>query len=162
MEHPKSARWEFLRNLPDKIRKEKVFYVHGSPLDPTFEYVFPDAFGRVWDPVRIEEFFLQVNQLCFCGHTHIPCAIGSDLGCMYPPACDYKLAFDPAKKYIINTGSVGQPRDRDKRACYLLFDEINHSVEWRRIDYNIAAVVEKSDAMCGKGNWCGARLWEGR
>lgn len=162
MEHSKTARWDFLQKLNDKIAEEKVLYVHGSPLDPTFEYVFPPVFEKAWDPQRIEELFLYVNHLCFCGHTHIPCAIASNLTCIYPQECDYKLVLDVNKKYIINPGSVGQPRDRDNRASYLLYDEKNNKVEWRRLEYDIRSVVDKSDTMCGKGNWCGARLWEGK
>jgi diadenosine tetraphosphatase ApaH/serine/threonine PP2A family protein phosphatase len=61
-----------------------------------------------------------------------------------------------------NSGSVGQPRDRDNRACYLLFDEKNREVTWRRVAYDIDSVVKKSDKMCGKDNWCGARLRQGK
>lgn len=162
MGHLKKERWEFLQKLPEKIEGEQALFVHGSPLEPTFEYVFPPAFETAWNPSRIRENFTLVDRVCFCGHTHIPCAITSDLDCIYSRECDNTLTLDRNKKYIINTGSVGQPRDRDNRACYLLFDEKNHSIEWRRMEYAIAAVVKKSDLMCGKGNWCGARLWEGK
>ena len=103
-----------------------------------------------------------VDRICFCGHTHIPCAIDSDTRCIYPASCDYRLTLDPQKKYLINLGSVGQPRDRDTRASYLLFDEDSQVVEWRRIEYDIDAVVKKIDARYGKGNWCGTRLRLGR
>jgi predicted phosphodiesterase len=162
MEHVKKERWEFLQKLPGKIERENVLFVHGSPLDPTFEYILPPSFEKTWNPERMKKNLARVNRVAFCGHTHIPCAITSDLACIYPRECDNRLTLDRNRKYIINTGSVGQPRDRDNRACYLLFDEKNHSIEWRRMEYDIAAVVEKSDMMCGKDNWCGARLWAGK
>lgn len=162
MEHLKKERWEFLQNLPETSGQDQMLYVHGSPLEPTFEYIFPSSFGKAWDPLRIELLFRQVNRLCFCGHTHIPFAIGSDFSCVYPQECGYVFVVDVDKKYIINPGSVGQPRDHDHRASYLLFDEKENRIEWRRLEYDIASVVEKSDALCGKGNWCGARLWDGK
>ena len=160
--HSKSARWRFIDDLPERIEKNDLLFVHASPLEPITEYVFPDAFMTVWNPDRISELMSSVNRLCFCGHTHIPCAIASDLECVYPSECDYRWSLNPAKKYIINAGSVGQPRDRDNRACYLLFDEKEQTVHWRRVEYNIVAVVEKSETMCGKDNWCAVRLLTGR
>jgi diadenosine tetraphosphatase ApaH/serine/threonine PP2A family protein phosphatase len=48
-----------------------------------------------------------------------------------------KLKLDMDSKHIINVGSVGQPRDRDNRACYLMFDEEKKLLEWRRVIYDI-------------------------
>jgi predicted phosphodiesterase len=162
LSHSKPARWNFFKSLGEKIREDDILYVHGSPLDPTFEYVFPDSFESGWDPARLEELFFASSRICFCGHTHIPCAIDSDLRCIYPPDCDFHLSLDGAAKYIVNLGSVGQPRDRDNRASYILFDRENNTVTWRRIIYDIDAVIKKSDALCGPGNWCGERLRSGR
>jgi len=162
MEHSKPDRWAFFKGLPEKFEQGDVLYVHGSPLDPTFEYVFPDSFKTAWNPDRIEELMFSIRRLCFCGHTHMPCAITSDAECIHPSQCNFHLSLDPRKKYIINLGSVGQPRDGDPRACYLLFDPYKRTIEWRRVEYDIESVIKKSDAMCGKGNWCGARLRSGR
>jgi len=160
--HSKSSQWIFIENLPKRFEKNDLLFVHASPLEPITEYVFPDAFICAWSPERILELMSSIKRLCFCGHTHIPCAIASDFECIYPSECDYRWALNPAKKYIINTGSVGQPRDHDKRACYLLFDEKEQTIEWRRVEYDIAAVVKKSEAMCGKDTWCAQRLLTGR
>ncbi len=162
LEHSKPERWQFIQQLPERHEKKNLLFVHASPINPISEYIFPDAFGTSWNPPRIATLLLSVKWLCFCGHTHFPCAISSDLECFYPPDCDYRMSLDPEKKYIINTGSVGQPRDHDNRACYLLFDEKTKSVQWRRIEYDIAAVMKKSEAMCGKDNWCALRLLSGR
>jgi predicted phosphodiesterase len=162
LERSKPDRWAFLKALPEKFEHGDVLYVHGSPLDPTFEYIFPDSYKTGWDPDRLHELMTSVQRLCFCGHTHMPCAITSDLECIHPYQCNSHLSLDPRKKYIINLGSVGQPRDRDPRSCYLLFDPDAGIIEWRRITYDIESVIKKSDTMCGKGNWCGARLRQGK
>ena len=160
--HSKTSRWRFIRDLPDRLERDDALFVHASPLEPITEYVFPDVFANAWRPHRIPELMGSIKRLCFCGHTHIPCAIASDLECIYPPECDYRWAFNPDKKYIINTGSVGQPRDHDNRACYLLYDTDGQTILWRRVGYDIAAVAAKSEAMCGKDNWCAMRLLSGR
>jgi predicted phosphodiesterase len=162
MEQSKPDRWAFFKGLPEKFEHGEVLYVHGSPLDPTFEYVFPDSYKSAWNPDRIGELMRSVRRICFCGHTHMPCAITSDAQCIHPSQCNSQLSLDPRKKYIINSGSVGQPRDGDNRACYLLFDPENRRIEWRRVSYDIEPVIKKIEAMCGKGNWCGARLRSGR
>lgn len=160
--HTSSARWEYLSNLIERFTIGDLLFVHASPLDPIIEYVFPDVFAIGWRPERILQLMESFNRVCFCGHTHIPCAIDSSCECIYPAECDYRWALDPNRKYIINPGSVGQPRDHDPRASYALFDEHENMIEWRRIEYDIAATVEKSEAMCGKDNWCAKRLIEGR
>jgi diadenosine tetraphosphatase ApaH/serine/threonine PP2A family protein phosphatase len=124
--------------------------------------VFPDIFEGNWDPGRIRELTNSINRFCFCGHTHIPCAISSEGECTYPPGPDKCITLDPGKKYIINTGSVGQPRDRDSRACYLLWDGRALTVQWRRVAYDITATIAKIEEMCGKDNWCAQRLLYGK
>jgi predicted phosphodiesterase len=160
--HSKSIRWRFIKSLPYRSERGDALFVHASPLEPISEYVFPDVFTDAWDPDRISLLMSLIKRLCFCGHTHIPCAIASDLSCVYPPDSDYHMVLDPNKKYIINTGSVGQPRDHDNRASYLLYDEIRQTITWRRIEYDITTVVKKLEEMCGKENWCAMRLLTGR
>jgi predicted phosphodiesterase len=162
MRHKTPERWKFIESLPQTHRDGDLLYVHGSVLEPVFEYVFPDKFQDLWDTRRLGGMFAKIDRLCFCGHTHHPCAIADDFRCIYPERTEYRLALDPARKYIFNLGSVGQPRDGDNRACYLLFDEKANTVEWRRVEYDIEATVKKVEAMCGGGNWCGERLRVGR
>jgi predicted phosphodiesterase len=162
MEHSEDSRWIFEKDLPVSIEAGNLLYVHGSPLDPVNEYVLPDKFERAWNPERLKYMFDKIDKLAFCGHSHIPCAITSDYRCVYPVDCDYRLSLDKNKKYIINAGSVGQPRDRDNRACYLLFDEERYTIEWRRIPYDIEAAMKNIEDMCGKENWCSVRLMLGK
>ncbi len=162
MEHSEESRWIFEKELPSTVKDGNLLYVHGSPIDPINEYVFPDKYERFWNPKRLEQMFDKIDSISFCGHSHIPCAITSDYRSIYPVDCDYRLSLDKDKKYIINAGSVGQPRDRDNRACYLLFDEERHTIEWRRIPYDIESAMKKIEDMCGKETWCSVRLMLGR
>ncbi|MBN1983053.1 MAG: metallophosphoesterase family protein [Chitinivibrionales bacterium] len=162
MGHSKPQRWEFIQNRPSSIQERDVLFVHGSPLNPTFEYVFPEKVASLWNPERLESLFEKVNTVAFCGHTHIPCAIRDDLVCFYPDDTHCELRLEAGKKYIINTGSVGQPRDRDNRACYLLYDSATSSVRWPRIPYNYEMTIEKIEQMCGKDSWCATRLRLGK
>lgn len=155
-------RWRYVENLSSSRSEGDILYVHGSPLDSIFEYVFPDRFGGAWRPGRIRDLMAVVPWIAFCGHTHFPCAIASDLTCYYPRDGESRLHLDRDRKYIVNTGSVGQPRDGDPRASYVLFDEAVGAVEWRRLAYDIAAVSAKIEVMCGKNNWCARRLWKGQ
>ena len=162
MEHSEGYRWDFLKKLDNMIRDDNLLYVHASPLQPVYEYVYPDKFATTWNPERITQLMEKVDWLSFCGHTHHPCAISSTLKCIYPERVGYTLELNPEEKYIINVGSVGQPRDRDNRACYLLLDEENHTITWRRVEYDIETAIKKIEAMCGKDSWCGYRLRLGK
>jgi diadenosine tetraphosphatase ApaH/serine/threonine PP2A family protein phosphatase len=157
-----AARWQYLEHLELSRREGDVLYVHGSPLDPVFEYVFPDRCGRAWRPGRARQVLDAVPGIAFCGHTHYPCAISSDLVCHYPVDGGSRIQLEKSCKYLVNLGSVGQPRDGDPRASYVLFDERERIVEWRRLPYDIASVAERIEAMCGRDNWCAKRLWKGR
>jgi predicted phosphodiesterase len=160
--HSEEVRWRFLGALPEKHLDDTALYVHASPLNPVHEYIFPDKFARMWNPERIRELCSAVPKVAFCGHTHRPCAITSTLLCYYPENVGYTLKLNADTKYIVNTGSVGQPRDGDARSSYVLFDEGAGTITWRRVAYNIDATVKKIDEMCGKNNFCGWRLRFGK
>lgn len=162
LRHTETYRWNFIKNLPEIKKYEYFTIVHGSPLHYTRDYVYPDIIESLWNPDKIGAILSKFENLLFCGHTHFPCIITSDYTCIYPKSCNYRYNLDPKKKYIINTGSVGQPRDRDTRACYVLFDDLKYSVEWRRIPYDIESAIKKIVKMCGKDNWCSQRLLIGR
>lgn len=163
MKHTERSRWYFEEHLIESYKEGKLYYVHGSPLNPVSEYIFPDRLVRWWNAEQIARYFEKIDYLLFCGHTHVPCIITSKAECIYPDQVAYKkVRLDPKEKYIINTGSVGQPRDRDNRACYLLYDEEGGAVEWRRVTYDIETAMQKTGEMCGKESWCSMRLMMGR
>src|SRR5215470_19628448 len=86
-------------------------------------------------------FSRQTTELCFFGHTHAPRAYIKDssvVGLSYD-----RLTLDRGKKYFINAGSVGQPRDGDWRAAYVVFDIETNSIELRRLEYDLEKAQKK-------------------
>lgn len=135
--------WERLNRMPLTYRESNVFFVHGSPRDPTMEYILrsdaDDIFGEM--PDKIREIFSMFSNLCFVGHTHYPGVINQDSRFLTPDDLDGTLKIESGKKYIINIGSVGQPRDRNNKACYVTFDE--NRVHWHRIEYDYQSTMKK-------------------
>jgi len=131
------ARLRFLNNLLPKHEEAEVLYVHASPREPTREYIYPHD-SR--DGPKMWDIFRHVPRCCFVGHTHIP-GIFPETGPFRSPSDinDY-YRLGPTK-LLCNVGSVGQPRDDDWRACYVLFD--GKTIFFRRVAYNINATVMK-------------------
>lgn len=86
-------------------------------------------------------FTYQHTAVCFFGHTHVPMAFVRDEGIRRVKI--EHLRIDPAKKYFINVGSVGQPRDGDWRAAYCIYDVDAKDVEQRRVPYDVETAQEK-------------------
>jgi predicted phosphodiesterase len=86
-------------------------------------------------------FTYQHTAVCFFGHTHVPMAFVRDEGIRRVKM--EHLRIDPAKKYFINVGSVGQPRDGDWRAAYGIYDVDANDVEQRRVPYDVQTAQEK-------------------
>jgi diadenosine tetraphosphatase ApaH/serine/threonine PP2A family protein phosphatase len=103
------------------------------------------------------------DSLCFCGHTHIPDIFHRSSSrdrwdYTTPEECDYQYAI-AGEKLICNVGSVGQPRDGDSRASYVLFAP--DRIYFRRVEYDIDRTIRKMrDA--GDDDFGGQRLREGR
>lgn len=122
-------RRRYLLNLPRSLSLNDCLFVHGSPREPTHEYVFPED---VFNPRKMDALFRLVTRVCFLGHTHIPGIITSKQEFLSPDDCpdSFHLSTGPA---LINVGSVGQPRDNDPRACYVVLRD--QTVEFRRVGY---------------------------
>lgn len=159
------ARWDFMGQLPVKYTwdgndmglKEMIF-VHGSPRRPVNEYIFPDDIFNT--PHKLQGLFERFEHLCFVGHTHVP-GVFTDTPDFYSPdELDNVFEIDPDRKALINVGSVGQPRDRDKRASYVIVTP--KEIQFIRVEYPIDAVVEKIYAIAELDDYQGTRLKEGR
>lgn len=111
--------------------------VHGSPRDPIWEYVFSA-------PVAKASFAAFETAHCLVGHTHVPLVFREEDGRVetLAPSDRSQLKLD-SRRTILNPGSVGQPRDGDARACAMVLDTERMTVEWRRVDYPIAATQER-------------------
>jgi predicted phosphodiesterase len=161
----KRRRWNWLRSLPTSFVEDDVLFVHASPRQHLEEYILEEhTQGRSFmgeDPKQLlDENFALVEHTCFVGHTHRPGVVtGDDHAWHSLASLNYHWTIDP-RKTIINVGSVGQPRDGDPRACYVVFD--GATVEWRRVAYEIEKTRELILANPMLGNHLGERLLVGR
>ena len=111
--------------------------VHASPARPEeWDYLISAADGY-------EAFPAFETRVCFVGHSHRPGAwsLGSSGPTHDPNATE--TVFEHGRRYLINVGSVGQPRDRDARAAYALWDTDEHRVTIRRVPYDLATARGK-------------------
>jgi predicted phosphodiesterase len=150
------ALWNFLGDLTDKRVEGDVLYVHGSPRVPTREYVRP---VDVHDPRKMAQIFEMIEHICFCGHTHEP-GIFTEAGKFYFPRLLNNVYHVSSEKCLINVGSVGQPRDRDPRACYVVFD--GQKVEYVRVSYDVKRTMVKIKRAQGLADVLAMRLAKGR
>ena len=135
----RKALWGLIENLPIRHEFDDVLLVHGSPRDPVMEYVLESDLWEGADPGKMDEIFGAFARLCFVGHTHRPGVFTEDR--CFLPATELANGYDVSDggRYLINVGSVGQPRDRDPRACYTLFS--GDAVYFRRVAYDVAATA---------------------
>jgi predicted phosphodiesterase len=102
----------------------------------------PEQWGYVFNNLdAAASFTYQQTAVCFFGHTHVPMAFIRDDG-VHRMRIE-QLRIEPTKKYFINVGSVGQPRDADWHAAYCVYDIDNNIVEQRRIKYDLEAAQKK-------------------
>jgi diadenosine tetraphosphatase ApaH/serine/threonine PP2A family protein phosphatase len=105
---------------------------HGSPLDED-TYVF--SMYEAW-----EIFENYASDLVFFGHTHVPSLFvhqGRDIRVALLRGETGSIAIEPGCRYLINPGSIGQPRDRDPRASYMTYDSDKKVVRWHRVAYPV-------------------------
>jgi predicted phosphodiesterase len=157
----KERRWEFLAERPRSHREDGVLFVHGSARNPLNEYVFPED---IYNQRKMERIFALVERYCFQGHTHVPGVfteqLPEDLYQFHSPEdVDYAYRLD-GRKTLCNVGSVGQPRDNDPRACYVLFD--GETIRYRRVEYDFETTIKKIYAIPDLENFLGDRLRDGR
>lgn len=152
-------RWDFLGNMPRSLREGPFLYTHGSPREPTNEYVFPED---VYNQRKMDALFDRVERYSFQGHTHIPGVFTASGEFITPEECDYHFDLT-GQKTLFNVGSVGQPRDSDPRACYAIVHENDTpKVEFRRVEYELEATIKKIYAIPELDNMLGDRLRSGR
>jgi diadenosine tetraphosphatase ApaH/serine/threonine PP2A family protein phosphatase len=136
---------EYLRGLPASVVTEPLTFVHASPYDPLeWRYVFT---ARDAD----EAFQAFTTRICFVGHTHVPIVIGED----------YSVnKFRKGKRFIINVGSVGQPRDGQPESAFGVFDTDADSYELQRTPYDVKKTVQAIQ-KAGLPPFLGERLLKG-
>jgi len=157
----KRARWQWLENLPRRREENEALYVHGSPRPPDerLEYILPtDVFFGNYD--KLQDIFDMSPRLLFVGHTHIPGVITDRFDLLEPAAMGYRIELEPTHKYIINAGSVGQPRDGDWRACYLLVDD--NQLTYCRVPYDVEEAMRRMQTIGPISREAAIRLRHGR
>ncbi len=129
----------FLAELPvGPVEVDGRFVIcHGSPLDED-AYIFSDS-DAAWN-------FRSLGlDLCFFGHSHIPSVFTLEPDGIRVDVVrgDERLPLEPGRRYLINPGSVGQPRDRNTAAAFAIYDSAKAVVDFERVPYDVAAAREK-------------------
>ena len=125
----------WLSALPERHVMDRMTLVHGSPRDPIREYVSSAG-------IALENLAVLETNFGLHGHTHVPvafCLGPGDRMQVVAPDRDDGIALD-GQRALINPGSVGQPRDGDPDASYLVLDPDAATVTWHRVAYDIPAV----------------------
>ncbi len=129
---------EFIKQLPEKQVDGNVTLVHGSPRNPIWEYILD------WQ-IAMYNFEFFETDFCMVGHTHIPVVFE-----MTEDESNYHLEIlnptgpvEIRKRAIVNPGSVGQPRDRDSRAAYAIYDTESNIWTPKRVSYDIDGVQKR-------------------
>lgn len=124
----------FLESLPTRMIEGSSTLVHGSPREPIWEYIIYPSTAQL-------NFQFFDTQLCFVGHTHAPAIFqeattnhGFEISI---PSQGEAIEIDD-ERLIINPGSVGQPRDGDPWAAYMILDTEERILEYHRIPYDVA------------------------
>jgi diadenosine tetraphosphatase ApaH/serine/threonine PP2A family protein phosphatase len=137
---------EFLRSLPMTVQKDDLTIVHSSPVNPpewTYVLTLQEA---------MEAFKAFSTRYCFIGHTHLPIMVGEDLLINH---------HTPGEgRYLINVGSVGQPRDRNPAAAFGLLDTEAGTYALHRVPYDIRRTM-KAIRTAGLPGFLANRLLRG-
>ena len=136
------ANIEYLSSLPTKKEQNGILWVHSSPFEEEeWHYVNNQYDGE-------DNFPHFETQWCFLGHSHKPVILEKPpkgkVEAIYGGAVHHwENTLKPDCRYIINVGSLGQPRDGIPSPCFVVFDSDTLSVEFRRYDYNVQRTQEK-------------------
>ncbi|HUO10619.1 MAG TPA: metallophosphoesterase family protein [Phycisphaerae bacterium] len=182
----RNRRWKYLGSMPTRMSNERFVCFHGSPRKPINEYVFPDDIYTA--PTKMAAIFDRFEHLCFVGHTHVPGVFIPDPDFYSPEELNNRYTITD-ERAMINVGSVGQPRDRNPDASYVILHDASDGapdasgggaatanasggpsipgdpggfVEFIRLPYDVQKTVNKVRAIDALDNFLGARLLDGR
>lgn len=147
---------EWLLSLPMRFNRTHTVFTHAS-LDRSEEWPY-----LIDVESALLHFLRQRIPLCFVGHTHRPMILNwqrkTKLNVLIPG--HDRVSLSEMGKTTLNVGSVGQPRDGDPRACYVLYFPNTHQVEFRRVEYDIKA-AQKAILAAGLPSFAAKRLAQG-
>jgi predicted phosphodiesterase len=128
---------EYLAGRGPSLRRKDAELYHASPRDPVWDYVLTEE-------AAVESLALTTAPIVLVGHTHVPLALtveeGSMAGGIAPGGTEVQLE---GRRWLLNPGSVGQPRDGDPRAAWLLLDFDAGVASFRREEYPIELTQEE-------------------
>ena len=150
--HENRKYWNYLEQMPRFATHGDVLYVHASPIDPTREYVMPEA---CYNPEFMTAIFKKIKRVAFGGHTHLPGIFFENRPFLQQNRIEGPYPVGKGK-FFVNVGSVGQPRDGDTRSCYVIFD--GKTVLFRRVEYNYKKTARKIRRIKRLPNALGMRL----
>lgn len=149
--------FDYLRNLKAVQIEGNVLHVHGSIKDPIMDYVREvDSYASFRGLVETIRRDFREFDICFTGHNH-RAFLGTEDAFIYPHEIVHRFHVKGAKLYVC-VGSVGQPRDGDPRACYVIYD--GEWVDYRRVEYDIKATAE-AIRRAGLHSFLAERLFAG-
>ncbi|MEI6225563.1 MAG: metallophosphoesterase family protein [Deltaproteobacteria bacterium] len=152
--HPEHREWLF--GLPYAHRIDEVGFSHGSPLKPeAYDYILASEQAAELIPV-----LEALPRVTFIGHSHLTKVFALQAGSEVVEVSGRKFRLRPGYKYVVTVGAVGQPRDYDNRACFVLHDTDERTVEYVRVPYDIETAAQRIFAARVAANF-GRRLFLG-
>lgn len=156
--------WNFLGRLKRSHLEADTLFVHGSPREPTREYLFSQDFQ---DRKKMDDVFSSPKgvdwKVCFTGHTHFPGVFAQERPYRFYSPADLqgRVAVGGLQhRIIVNVGSVGQPRDGDQRASYVVLDD--GELRFCRVQYDIARTLARFNECPALPDYLARRLEEGK
>ena len=147
----------YLAALPERLDLADMCFVHANPYNPKgWRYVMDRKYA-------MRSFGYARFRLCCIGHSHRPLVITRNhffSATIDPVKGDRNYDISDTKRRIFNCGSVGQPRDRDPRACYLIIDTTRQQIRFHRVAYNVEKTIAAIKAA-GLPQRLGHRLKKG-
>lgn len=145
----------YLENLPLTERLDPLLIVHASPSEPE-EWVYLASLAEAE-----EEMEFYPDRVCLVGHSHLPFVVERLPGRRAQLVTEDSFELKPDARYLVNVGSVGQPRDGDPRACVVIYNSRTGVLSFHRVEYDVAAVQKKMGAA-GLPQALADRLAKGR
>jgi len=132
-----SASMRYLKSLPAWRELEGALMVHGCPPDSATDYLNHMSFSEIKETFTSNRF-----DIAFVGHTHRMMLMGYDgKDLQFDPLQQETIQLRSKYQYIVNVGAVGQPRDGDPRAKYVIWDSDWKTLQIRRVDYDVDRVI---------------------
>ncbi len=148
---------QYLASLPDRLDLADMTFVHANPYNPRgWRYVLDRKYA-------LRSFAATSSRYLFIGHSHRPLLIIKKhllAVNLQTVSGSMRLRIGDNRRRIVNCGSVGQPRDRDPRACYLIFDSRKQMLEFYRVTYDIKK-TSRAVRDAGLPSLLGRRLLKG-